>query len=105
MNILKVIRTYFKIIIKVNFMFYEFYIKIIKNITNFKSVGEKIQNRKTTVIAEATHSCPELRTTLSHVPQRVPAADLQPSEARRVTTSRGNPTTQAAETGNLPFSM
>ena len=27
MNILKVIRTYFKIIIKVNFMFYEFYIK------------------------------------------------------------------------------
>lgn len=27
MNILKVIRTYFKIITKVNFTFYEFYIK------------------------------------------------------------------------------
>lgn len=51
--------------------------------------------------AEATHSCPELRTALSRVPQRVPAADLQPSEARRVTSSRGNPATQAAEMGNL----
>lgn len=44
----------------------KFTFPIRKNSTHFKSGGKKKKkNRKTTVIAEATHSCPELRNTLN----------------------------------------
>lgn len=75
----------------------KFTFPIRKNSTHFKSGGKKKKKQENYGDSRGHSQLSRVEEYPEPVPQCVPATDLQPSEARRVTTSRGNPTTQAAE--------